>query len=258
MGQYSKMTIITYEKNERGRSCADTLKTLRGVENYERIFVLPIPSLKDGGIISGSEKKIDELTEELEPGDLVAGYKIDERYKARIKDKGVDVVDCSQDEEFVLENARLTALATLGILLTGEKRTLSDMCVGVIGYGRIGKYLTEMLLYVGAEVCVFTSKKSTCIELCEAGVKAKMTSPDTNLSSFDILINTAPAKIFEIGKKEKAFPKIIDLATGECFAEGVAQKYPSLPAKMYPISAGRLYALSIERCIGAKNDRQSE
>jgi hypothetical protein len=62
-------------------------------------------------------------------------------------------------------------------------------------------------------------------------------------------VNTAPAVIFDTSSG--AVPdglRIIDLASGDNFP-GLAsvEKYPSVPAKMFPLSAGRAWGRSIER-----------
>jgi hypothetical protein len=162
------------------------------------------------------------------------------------------VADLARDEEFLLENAYLTALAALGIYLGTTKAAPRDTSVGVVGYGRIGKRLTGLFLYLGARVRVFTSREDTRLELCENGVSASVSGRDYDLSGLDILINTAPATIFEKDKIPEDL-RIIDLASGDNFPEiaGV-EKYPSVPAKMFPISAGRAWGRAVERRL-AKN-----
>ena len=70
---------------------------------------------------------------------------------------------------------------------------------------------------------------------------------DADLSGLDVLINTAPAPIFT----KESIPeglRIMELASGENFAgiPGV-EKYPSVPARMFPYSAGRAWGKAIER-----------
>ena len=153
------------------------------------------------------------------------------------------------DEDFLLENAELTALAALGIYLTSTKRSMRDTKVGIVGYGRIGKKLTNLFLYLGATLRVFTSREGTRLDLCEWGVATAKSTKDADLSGLDLLINTAPAAIFD---KEiiPAGLRIIDLASGDNFPgiSGV-EKYPSVPAKMFPDSAGRVWGRAIERYL---------
>jgi dipicolinate synthase subunit A len=169
---------------------------------------------------------------------------------------GTLVCDCFYDEEFLLENATLTALATIGIILTEERRSLGELSIGIVGYGRIGKELTRMMMYLGASPAVFTSKRSVYLELCECGVRAQLGADAEALLPLDILINTAPAPVF--GMEAARFPaslRVMDLASGVNFPSTIgAKKYPSLPAKFYPHSAGRAWFNSVKRClVGGKS-----
>ena len=66
---------------------------------------------------------------------------------------------------------------------------------------------TNLLLYLGARVRVFTSRESTRIDLCGYGVASVASSSDADLSCLDILINTAPAPIFPpLSSQQSAYP----------------------------------------------------
>ena len=96
---------------------------------------------------------------------------------------------------------------------------------------------------------VFTSREDTRLDLCESGVAASVSGRDCDLSGLDILFNTAPAVIFEKDKIPEDL-RIIDLASGDNFigTAGV-EKYPSIPAKMFPSSAGRVWGRTLERYL---------
>ena len=74
-----------------------------------------------------------------------------------------------------------------------------------------------------------------------------------DFSGVDILINTAPkdmSKSFPEGKVLKGV-RVIELASGDNFhgVEGI-EALPSLPGKMYPVSAGRAYAEATLKFLG--------
>ena len=245
------MTIRTYERSARSDALVELIEDCPRLHEFERIIIFPIPTTRDGEHINGSEEKLSDAIKDAKKGVIVAGYGIPPDISGRILDAGARVCDSLYDEEFLLENATLTALATLGIILTEETRSPKDLKVGIVGYGRIGRELTRMLIYTGAAPTVFTSRKSVCLELCECGVRAQMNTNVDLLKDLDILINTAPAPVF--GMESADFPAaltIIDLASGTNFPPSVgAKKYPSLPAKFYPYSAGHAWFNSIKRCI---------
>lgn len=244
------MTIHTYEKNGRGEACAAYLKGCLSEEDFTNVVVLPIPSVVGDGLIKGTDTPIKSIATNLDGRTLVVGYGIPTDAARCFCERGCVVCDCGLDEEFLVANADLTAVATLGILLTTESRVPKDMKIGIVGYGRIGKRLTSMLLYLGAEVVVYTSRHKTRLDLGEMGVATQISAAEADLSGIDLLINTAPAVIFDTS--HGGIPpslRIIDLASGDNFPGKEVEKYPSIPAKMFPYSSGRIYGESVERLL---------
>ena len=192
---------------------------------------------------------INDLIDQIDDKTLVSLYGLDNATTKALEDVAGTIVDLSADEGFLLENAELTAVATLGIFLTTTKLSIGDARVGIVGYGRIGRRLVNHFLYLGAKVRVFTSRADTRLDLCECGVSGVMSSADADLTGLDLLINTAPARIFTPDSIPRGL-RIIDLASGENFVgvDGV-ERYPSVPAKMFPVSAGRVWGRAIERHI---------
>ena len=130
------------------------------------------------------------------------------------------------------------------------------MKFGIIGYGRIGSCLTRLLVFLGASVKIFSSKKLTRIELGLCGIE----TPDIelldfkceNVSGLDFLLNTAPTDLSYMFP-EKRVPsdmRVLDLASGDSFPGVSGVEYlPSLPNRMYPLSAGAVYAKRALFCL---------
>jgi len=243
------MIIHSYENGLRADACIEYLRGVDSLNRYDRIVLLPIPSTRDNKTILNTNIYIDELIDTVDAGTVISGYGLPEDFIKRVLDKGAHITDISFDEDFLLENAELTALAALGIYLCSTKCSPKDARIGVVGYGRIGKRLTNLFLYLGADIKVFTSRANTRLDLCEWGVSTAASSDDADLSDLDLLINTAPAAIFPPEVIPEGL-RIIDLASGDNFP-GVAgvEKYPSVPGKMFPKSAGRAWGRAIERYI---------
>ena len=169
---------------------------------------------------------------------------------------GSAVIDLCYDEDFQAENADLSALGTLGYILSSERRAPCDIRFGVVGYGRIGSRITRMLMFLGARVKVYTSRPGVCIALGECGVDSVCMSEsdcqDYDFSGIQIVINTAPKDMSEAfsGGKLPDGMRLIELASGDNFdgVEGV-ERLPSIPEKMYPESAGGAYARAVKRLI---------
>jgi dipicolinate synthase subunit A len=241
--------IYSYENSLRADTCTEYLRGVDGVEKFDSIILLPIPSTKDKKTIMNTKVVINELTDQIYGKTLISSYGLDNTTVRVLTDAGATLIELSEDEEFLLENAELTAVATLGILLTSTKISTRDLRVGIVGYGRIGKRLVNHFLYLGASVRVFTSRADTRLDLCAYGVASVRSCADADLSNLDLLINTAPAVIFSPSSIPKGL-RIIDLASGENFpGVDAVERYPSVPARMFPISAGRTWGRALERRI---------
>lgn len=242
------MIIHSYDNGKRAESCIEYLKGMECADSVGRVLLLPIPTTRDNSTVLNTNIYINEVFETVSDGDVVSCYGLPPAFLAPVEKRGARVVDLSRDEDFLGENAELTALATLGIILNTSARSPRDLSVGVVGYGRIGKRLTNMLLYLGARVRVYTSRQATRIDLCEYGIASAESCESADLSGIDILINTAPAVIFSIDAVPPEL-RIIDLASGDNFPGRDVERYPSVPAKMLPVSAGRAWGRALERFI---------
>lgn len=211
-----------------------------------RLSLLPVPSSRDGVHISGADTELKTLIPLANEGTLVAGYALAPSFVSELKSRGARVIDVSESEEFLLENARLTAEATLGIILLDYQLSPRDMKIGIIGYGRIGRELLTLLRFFGAELTLYTRRRETLKELSSLGVKALLLSPDENFTIHDLVINTSPAPL----SGNFFDTEVLELASGDNFPVGVrVKKLPSLPAIYYPKSSGKLYAKYILRSL---------
>ena len=233
------MDIITLGSGERLIECSSVLSQYTDGDT-DRVVVLPVPTTRDGNLIVGTDMPLEEIYRHVKPDTLVAGYGIPDRICKEIHTRGGVIYDIMLDEGFLDANARLTAEGVLGRMMCLGETSIGDMKIGIVGYGRIGRHLTRLLLFFGAGVRVFTGKDEVILTLGEISVDARSYN-DMDLSGIDILINTAPSDI--VAKQAAPCPEIIDLASGN-YLEGMERvtKMPSVPEKMYPRSAGRLYA----------------
>ena len=66
------------------------------------------------------------------------------------------VISLLEDEEFLIDNARITAWGIIEILLRHSMQCLSDIGVDVIGYGRCGKEIVKLFDALGVRYRVIT------------------------------------------------------------------------------------------------------
>ena len=242
------MEIKVFGEEKRLLECKACLSSF-DCRDALQILLYPIPTSRDGAHLTGGDISFSEAAECADSSTLAVGYAIPSALRAELSAKGADIYDLSLDEAFLTENARLTALGTLGYILTKIEKVPSDCEIGIVGYGRIGSALLRLLLFLGARVRVYTTGESVRLSLCEAGVRAEL-ADIAEPYPLDLLINTAPARVFSesvLSRMPKDL-KILELASGDNFlAGGDLTPLPSVPARFYPESSGKLLADSIMR-----------
>ena len=246
------MKILTFGGGARMTECERLLSAADLPMNIGSLILLPIPTARDNKYISGTAFTVGEIASMLDSSTAVAGYEIPAEIVVRASEVGGILYDAALDEDFLTQNAELTARGTVGYILTNSKKDLSDMSVGVVGYGRIGIRLVRWLLPFGCNLTVYTNRREVAFELCESGVSAKLVREISDLTDLDLLINTAPARQIDDSILHEKLT-VIDLASGNIFKDspGVI-KLASIPNVFYPLTAGRVYAEEIISALGGK------
>lgn len=163
-----------------------------------------------------------------------------------------EIIDYSRDERFVDKNAYITAECIIAIALSDSKKTLSDSMIGIIGYGRIGRHLTRILVGLGTSVTVFARREESRREaLMNGAVSCEINTLEK--AQFDIIINTVPKKIITKEQSEKIGKNtlVYDIASlpGGFEDESFPQRALALPGKMMPTSAGKAIYDFVEKYI---------
>ena len=111
-------------------------------------LLLDVPAfLPDGTLRSGT--RIQHHLERLPPETIVIGGNLKHPELSEHR-----TVDFLTDDIYLYQNAAITARCALKVAAPLLKTTLADTSVLVIGWGRIGKHLTRLLLSLGASVNV--------------------------------------------------------------------------------------------------------
>lgn len=251
------MNIHIYGADPRLEFCREYLLKKK-IYLAKSIALLPIPTTKDGKTLHGCRESLDTVVKKLTEYDFVVGYDVPKPFRERLSESGTVVIDISRDEEYLAENANLTAIGTVGRILNEEKAAPCDLSFGIIGYGRIGQRLLHLLMFLSGKVTVFTSKTELRGELCMLGISGvdslSINAPDVaaKISELDILINTAPARLISSDMRDSlSGVRIIELASGDNLPEGLSvERFAAVPAFMYPESAGVSLARSVLRMLG--------
>ena len=155
---------------------------------------------------------------------------------------GFPQIDLLRDEQYLAENAHLTADCALRLLGDRLGVAFRGCPVLVIGWGRIGKCLAAMLKALEADVTVAARKPSDLGMLAALGYNAVAVS-DIQPEQYRAIINTAPAPILT----EDGDYLQIDLASRQGLAGETVIWARGLPGKMLPESSGALIAQGILR-----------
>lgn len=151
-------------------------------------------------------------------------------------------MDLLRDEQYLAENAALTADCALRLLGSHLPVAFRDCPVLIIGWGRIGKCLASMLKALGAQVTVAARKPSDLGMLTALGYRA-VEIGNIDPTPYRAILNTAPAPVLSPGGTAVK----IDLASRLGLAGDDVIWARGLPGKMLPESSGQLIARGVLR-----------
>ncbi len=149
-------------------------------------------------------------------------------------------------ESFALENAALTALGALQLLLEDTETALQGKKALILGYGRIGKMLLPKLQALGLSVTVAARRESERTLARLAGAESCSFSA---LPGAQFIFNTVPSPVLDSSELERqqgayimelaSAPYGFDMAEAE--RAGLRCRMASaLPGKLFPEAAAEL------------------
>jgi hypothetical protein len=155
-----------------------------------------------------------------------------------------EIINYAKDENFLNENAYITAECALGFSIMEMGKTVKSSKVAIIGYGRIAKHLSKMLVSLGASVTVYARREKVREEAKNLAITALHTDfVSGNLTScdFDVIYNTVPEKIVSKIVSDKITTKTIvyDLASLPGGFEDInfPKRLLALPGKIMPFAS---------------------
>ena len=205
--------------------------------------------------LSDAKVNAEEIMENIEPGSvlLLCGPKFPKERRWDLQ-----YVNLWADETLLQENAYLTAQGAVASALRRKNVALNGAKCAVIGYGRIGRGLCEILLGAGSKVSVLSQTENKRRLAIESGASAyDLADAAKILPDQDYIFTTPPANVLD----ENLFSSInkdallMDLASPpygfdleKALAMGVnACREPGLPDRYCPISAARALYHAIRR-----------
>lgn len=227
---------------------AEGIEKSSEIENAD-CYILPLPAEgkmtgKLNAPLAENEYTLSDIIFDIPDGSLVIGGKL----KNCIECRGLRMHDCMQRPSFVIGNAALTAEAAIWLLMNELDTALYGKRALVIGYGRIGRILSQRLKAMNVQVGV-TSRNPEARAIAGA-LGYSPVSPKESIGGFDIVINTAPGPVLPEGalsglKKDCLLLELASAPGGldKSEAERNALRYiaaPGLPGRYSPRSAAAL------------------
>ena len=168
------------------------------------------------------------------------------------------IVDLWQDERLLAENAYLTAEGAVCAAMNAARRSLRDCRCLVIGWGRIGRALTELLVGMNARTAVASRSEKGRNGAVERGAEGVSTYELADaVRGRQIIFCTSPQRVLGEAELKNADPgaMIIDLSGAPYgvdldAARGLnlrAWREPKLPGRYCPFSAARALLQAIIR-----------
>lgn len=190
----------------------------------------------------------------LQKGALVIGGRIPDALEQWLLSRGIRYVNVLEQEPFQMENAAVTAEGALALAMERMDRTIQGARVLVIGWGRIGKCLTQKLKALGANVTVSARRERDWCQIEALGLEPEETGAwHLGLESYDWIVNTVPAPVFRGSETRRDDTLLLELASWpggfpEAWQDSVLMAH-GLPGKYAPRTAGVILGEAVLRIV---------
>jgi dipicolinate synthase subunit A len=245
--------FINREFNEKGSSNIRFSNLEECV--FESDFVISsIPFSRDGTNINAplydGKISIQNLLDSLNNNTILFAGQINENIQDKLIEKDIRFVDLLEIEELTIQNCIITAEGAIQVAMEESTFCLHDSNVLILGYGRIGKILANMLTGFGCRIYCEARKDSDLAYINAYGyVPIRLAELENYLDKFSYIFNTVPATILDSNRLDhiKQDAIIIDLASSP---GGIDYEYAkkrgikailalSLPGKVAPLASAK-------------------
>ncbi len=162
------------------------------------VVILPLPLCKGDGVLNCQETPMPtmDLFRRLKPFQLVLAGQVKPAQRREAEACGLHLEDYFLREELTVANAAATAEGAVQVAMENMDRSLLGRDCLVLGFGRIGKLLSNRLHGLGARVTATARKPEDLAWIRAYGWRALETGAlDGALGSFGAVFNTVPSLI---------------------------------------------------------------
>ena len=166
-------------------------------------------------------------------------------------------------DEYALQNAVLTAEGALSYAIEHTDFSLWKSNVLVIGYGRVGKIITDRLNGFKPKLTVSARNPRDFAMLDALGFSHINTEAIESVSQrFDIVFNTVDIKFSERTAESLSGALFIDLSSYGGLPENAGERHnityvklPGIPGKTAPDTAGKIIAETVIKSLNIKGEK---
>ena len=249
-----------YEISSYGLEKAESIAKIENVKQYEsvkeavndaEIIIGPIPlssnNIQINTPFSDNIVTLEQIADAIDGKKFIAGNIKKELYDLT-EGKNVEIIDLLDREELVVLNTISTAEGAIQIVMEETTRTIHGSNILVLGFGRVGKILANMLKGIGANVYCEARKNVDLAWIKAYGYEpVRLNEINDSLNKFNIIINTIPAMVLD-EEKIKLLNEdclVVDLASNPGGVDRTSAKKHgiktiwalSLPGKVAPLTS---------------------
>lgn len=217
-----------------------------------------MPFTRDGKMVNTSIPEplsIRSLLGMLTPSHILVGGNLPEPVITYCIHHGIKYYDVMTSDDFVQKNARLTAEGLLIPLLSHTTFSIYDCKTLLIGYGRCGKEIADILRFFVRELYIYDTSqpavKSAKAKHFSVISANELMDRNHNVHQINTIINTAPVNPFN-DRIWRSFPEdcvILNIASFPLsipfpLSEQVIP-CPGIPGSYAPKTAGSIFAKEI-------------
>ena len=208
-------------------------------------LLLDTPSFDGSGKLRGGGE-INHYLERLPPSVTIAGGNL--KHPALIEHRCLDLL---QDESYLAINAAITADCALRVAGREIKTIFSGCPVLILGWGRIGKCLGQMLKALDADVTIAARKDTDIAMIRGLGYRGlNIFQLQSFLPGFRLIINTVPKMILgSVALSLCGNCVKIDLASKPGISGEDVIHARGLPGVFAPESSGKLIAETFSKLV---------
>lgn len=236
--------VYTYGMEKAEGCLAENIQNLDEAVSKCEVIIGPIPFSKEANKVNSSYTEepieIENLFSKITPDKKLFFGALNKNSRELAEKYNIKYFDYHRDESYQILNSIPTVEGAVALMVSETERTVFGCNLLILGYGRLGKLLSEYAKAMGANVYVEARKQADLTWIKSKGMlDVNLDKLGDYIDKMDIVVNTVPALLLDSSKldlvKKDVF--ILDLASlpgGVDFAYAKAKSIKTIHALGIP------------------------